>query len=92
MSGFDLHDNLRPAWESQGKYAIDLFTEKTLEIIRNRDVDKPFFAMVSHLAPHTGRKGIELEVPNVEHTNRTYGYIDDQQRRLYAGKVIYMMF
>ncbi|MHC4871254.1 MAG: sulfatase family protein [Planctomycetota bacterium] len=33
-------------------YTTDLITEKTIEVLENRDKDKPFFMMCHHKAPH----------------------------------------
>lgn len=33
-------------------YATDIITDKTLAFIENRDVEKPFFVMCHHKAPH----------------------------------------
>lgn len=84
--GFDLRDNLKPARSFRGKHATDLFTEKAIEVIKTRDKNVPFFLMVSHLAPHTGKNGTDLEVPDVPEAHRRFHYIKEEQRRLYAGE------
>ena len=84
--GFDLRDNLEPAWSFKGTYATDLFTEKAIDIIKTRDKNVPFFLMVSHLAPHTGKNGTDLEVPDVPTAHKRFRYIREEQRRLYAGE------
>ena len=33
-------------------YATDIITDKTLDYIKNRDKDRPFFVMCHHKAPH----------------------------------------
>jgi arylsulfatase B len=42
------------------------------------------FLMVSHLAGHAGRGGIEPGVPDADSTNTKYRYISNPRRRLYA--------
>lgn len=84
FNGFDLHDNYRPAFSLSGRYATDLFTEKSVEIIENHDQKRPLFLIINHLAAHTGKNGSELEVPNVDDAMENYQYIEEPQRRLYA--------
>ncbi|XP_057664046.1 arylsulfatase B-like [Diorhabda carinulata] len=87
FTGFDLHDNFTPKWELKGQYATDLFTKKSLEIIKNHRVEKPLFLMLAHLAGHTGYDGIELGVPDAVTANRKYHYIKSIERRSYADLV-----
>ncbi|XP_044260600.1 arylsulfatase B-like [Tribolium madens] len=84
IKGLDLHDQFEPVWGSQGRYATELFTEKSLEIIERHDVGVPLFMVVSHLAAHTGQNGTELGVPDVDQTNHKFAYIQAPRRRLYA--------
>ncbi|XP_066153616.1 arylsulfatase B-like [Euwallacea fornicatus] len=83
-TGLDLHDGIKSQWQYQGKYATDLFTEKSLEVIDNHDSDKPLFLYVGHLAAHTGVNGTELGVKNLTETDLKYSYIEDAMRRRYA--------
>lgn len=42
---------------------------------------------LSHLAAHTGSsEGSGLEIPDDLDVNKTFSYIRDYERRLYAGK------
>ncbi|KAH0816881.1 hypothetical protein GEV33_005910 [Tenebrio molitor] len=84
MEGFDLHNRLEAAWSDLGKYATSLFTDKAVEIIDNHNQSQPMFLVVSHLAGHAGRDGIELGVPDAASTKTKYPYISDPRRRLYA--------
>lgn len=82
MSGVDLHDEFEPV--TSGKYATELFTQKSAEILKRHDKNQPLFLMISHLAPHSGHRDT-LEVPNKEEELQKYSYIKEEQRRLYAG-------
>ncbi len=39
----------------KGKHSSELFADATINFIKNRDADKPFFAYVSYTAPHDPR-------------------------------------
>ncbi|CAH1131825.1 unnamed protein product [Ceutorhynchus assimilis] len=86
-SGLDLHDRFAPKWEYQGRYATDLFTEKSLQVIDNHNASEPLFLYLGHLAGHTGTNGTELGVPNITEAEEKYGYIEKPERRLYADIV-----
>ncbi|XP_064214439.1 arylsulfatase B isoform X2 [Tribolium castaneum] len=90
VKGLDLHDQFEPVWGSQGRYATELFTERSLDVIEGHDVRVPLFLVVSHLAAHTGQNGSELGVPDVDQTNHEFSYIQDPRRRLYAGVVSHL--
>jgi arylsulfatase B len=92
LQGFDLHDGFKSVWEGQGKYATELFTEKSIEVIEKHAVEEPLFLVVSHLAPHTGKNGNELEVPDATVTDAKYHYIEEPLRRNYAGKKLNKYF
>lgn len=85
-SGLDLHDRFKPQWEYQGKYATELFTKKSLEVIDSHNTSEPLFLYLGHLAAHTGANGTELGVPNINETEEKYSYIDEPMRRRFAGK------
>lgn len=86
FTGFDLHDGFVPQWQYKGRYATDVFSQKSLEIIEKHHTKKPLFLMVTHLAAHTGDDGFELGVPNATKTEETYHYIDQPERRRTAGE------
>lgn len=73
-------------WQYMGRYATELFSNKSLEVIEKHNTEEPLFLMVAHLAAHTGGDGVELGVPNITRTNEAYDYIKLEQRRRYAGK------
>lgn len=81
----DIHDGFKSDWDVQGKYATEVFTEKSLEIIDKHNKENGLFLVVAHLAPHVGKNGIELEVPNKTVADSQFFYIKDKKRRLYAG-------
>jgi len=65
-----------------------IFTEdvdKVIKLCKNHG--KPMFLLVSHLAVHTGVPGPNvLEVSNKTHNDIRFNYIENKERRLYAGK------
>lgn len=83
-TGFDLRMNGEPAWEYQGQYATEVFTNKAVSIIKGHDVIKPLFLMISHLAPHAANEGKLLEAP--QKTINKFRHIADGNRRTYAGE------
>lgn len=87
LRGFDLWHNFTDAWSDKGTYATDLFTKKALEVIQEQNVKVPLFLMLNHLAVHTGDDDI-VEVKDEKLMNKTFGYIENLERRRYAGKSI----
>lgn len=85
MTGLDLHDDFEPVWSTQGVYATETFTKKAVEFINDYNDTAPYFLVISHLAPHAGFNDL-LEVPDIEDTNKKYGYVPDSNRRLSIGK------
>lgn len=91
MIGKDARRGLERAGnEMVNRYATDVFTEEAQNIIKlSKHKDKPMFLMVSHLAVHSGNAGPNLlEVSNKTLNNERFGYIKNEDRRLYAGKNI----
>lgn len=85
-----MHNNFQPDFETVGKYATDLFTDRAIKLINTHDYKQPLFLLVSHLAPHTGKLDEEtnntvLEEKSAYKMNRRFGYIPDVKRRRYAG-------
>lgn len=76
-----------PQWALKGRYATDLFTEKSLQIIEEHNPEQPLFLMLSHLAAHTGDNGTELGVPDYNSTEFKYSYIKSDVRKRYADIV-----
>lgn len=82
-TGFDLRRDAYPAWDLQGRYATDVFTEQAVQIIRNHPDNKALFLMISHVAPHAANDGKLLEAP--QQTIDKFRHIIDSNRRTYAG-------
>jgi hypothetical protein len=75
---------METAWQFDGQYATDVFTNASVNTIRNHNRSLPLFLYVAHLAVHTGNAGKPLEAPQEAVNNFTY--IPDPNRRTYAGK------
>lgn len=89
MTGKDARRGFERAGnEMAERYATEVFTEEALKIIASHKHKKnPMFLMVSHLAPHTGNPGPNiLEVSNKTYNDMKFSYIENENRRLYAGK------
>lgn len=84
-SGYDMRNNLDISWDTNGKYATDLFTEKAVELIKRHNKSVPMFMMLSHLAPHTANENDPMQAPEDE-INK-FNYITDKKRRVYAAMV-----
>jgi len=50
------------AWDLEGEYATDVFTNEAVRIIEE-DQSRPLFLYLSHLAVHAGNSGKLLEAP-----------------------------
>ncbi|XP_033124047.1 arylsulfatase B-like [Anneissia japonica] len=75
----DFRRNFEPQWQYNGTYPTNLYNEEAVDLINNKDPDKPMFMWLSNQAPHA-----PLEVP--EHYSEPYrDIIKDEQRRSYAG-------
>jgi arylsulfatase B len=72
------------AWNLEGQYATEVFTDEALRIIQQHDEYRPLFLYLSHLAVHAGNAGKLLEAPQ-EVINR-FRHIKEPNRRTYAGK------
>jgi hypothetical protein len=72
------------AWELDGQYATDVFTDECVNIIRAHNGSRSLFLYVSHLAVHAGNVGKSLEAPQQLINN--FSYIPDPNRRTLAGK------
>lgn len=55
--------------------------------IKAHNKKEPLFLFLSHLAGHSGKDSLELEVPNISENDRELSYIKDVDRRRYAGIV-----
>ncbi|XP_069701952.1 arylsulfatase B-like [Periplaneta americana] len=82
--GYDLHRNMNTSWTEKGRYATDVFTQEAVNLILSHNTSRPLFLKLSHLAVHSGRDTMLLEVPNLEEALRKFDYIPDTQRRIFA--------
>jgi arylsulfatase len=60
----------QPILFPEGKYSTDVYTEKMIEFIKDRQAGKPFFAMLTYTSPHW-----PLQVP-VEYLDKYKGKYD----------------
>ncbi|XP_016893937.1 arylsulfatase B-like [Cynoglossus semilaevis] len=73
--------NTRAAPEYNGQYSAELFSQKAASVIENHENhEKPFFLYVSLQSVHE-----PLQVP--DHYLEPYGFIEDPDRKMYAGMV-----
>ncbi|KAK3087860.1 hypothetical protein FSP39_011626 [Pinctada imbricata] len=79
LCGMDLRENLNPANYS-GIYSTHLFSERAINIIRNKPSSKPMFMYLAFQAVHA-----PLQVPD-RYIN-PYLHIKDKNRRTYAAMV-----
>ncbi|XP_075728124.1 arylsulfatase B-like isoform X2 [Rhipicephalus microplus] len=81
--GLDLWHNLEADRSKSGNYTTQLFTEKAIEILKNRDRSKPLFLYLAHLAVHVGNFYALFEAPDryIE-LNR---HIENSKRRHFAA-------
>lgn len=92
MSGKDARRGFdRVGNEMVDRYTTEVFTEEAIKVIEScKHQDKPMFLMVSHLAVHTGDPGPNLlEVSNKTYNDIRFNYIENDNRRLYAGNLYY---
>jgi len=80
-----MHRNEAVALDVNGIYATEIFTRETENIIRSHDKTKPLFIDLSHMAVHAGKDGTLVEVEDEAANNKTFGFIQDPQRRRMAG-------
>lgn len=66
---------MRVAWEYEGDYATDTFTEESLKILEEHDQDTPLFLLVSHMAPHGPVQAPEKLLKRFQHlSTKDYPY------------------
>lgn len=80
--GYDMYSSKAggPVNDSYGEYATHLFTRKSVEAIRNRNKEKPFFLYLAHFAVH-----IPVQVP--AEYQKLFSHIKSRKRQRYAGMV-----
>lgn len=67
------------------QYITDLITEKAESIIMNHDQKKPLYLQLAHAAAHSSDTEAVMEVRNIKEVNSTLSYIEDFNRRKFAG-------
>ncbi|XP_052256156.1 arylsulfatase B-like isoform X1 [Dreissena polymorpha] len=80
MCGTDLRNNTDPADQYKGFYSTHLFANRVIDIISKHEDDKPLFIYVPFQAVHS-----PLQVPEIY--EEQYWFINDRDRRTYAGMV-----
>lgn len=75
--------NINLAWDTQGQYATDLFTDVAVEKIQKHNQSQPLFLYLSHLAAHAGNVELTRQAPEEEIAK--FAYIKDPKRRAYAA-------
>lgn len=92
VKGYDLHrDDLQrlSVVQDNHEYFIDLITNEAVKIIKENGNKQPLFLQIAHLAVHSsGLKDHPMEVRNQTEVDQTFIYIDDVERRKYAGKFV----
>ncbi|XP_064490165.1 arylsulfatase B-like [Ornithodoros turicata] len=83
--GLDMHHNLEQDKSQLGNYATNLFTERAIDVLKNRDKTKPMFLYLAHLAVHTGSGYNILDAP-YDYVQK-FAYIKDDKRRVFAAMV-----
>ncbi|XP_047023632.1 arylsulfatase I-like [Helicoverpa zea] len=81
--GFDFWRGFEHADDLFGQYATDIYTEEAIKVVKAHNKSEPLFLMVSHSAMHSGNPSEYLRAPD-EVIDR-FQYINDTQRRKYAG-------
>lgn len=85
--GYDLHEdvagNLSVKYSQE--YMTDVITERAEDIISSHDRSRPLYLQLAHLAVHASDSKEVMEVRDMEEVNATLGYIEDFNRRKFAG-------
>lgn len=81
--GLDLWHNLEADRSKSGNYTTELFTEKAIEIFKNRDRSKPLFLYLAHLAVHVGNFYALFEAP--DRYIQLNQHINNHKRRHFAA-------
>lgn len=71
------------AWDTQGQYATDLFTDVAVDIIHKHNPVQPLFLFCSQLAAHAGNVELTKQAPDAEIAK--FAFIKDKNRRAYAA-------
>ncbi|KAL8592863.1 hypothetical protein ACOMHN_050691 [Nucella lapillus] len=70
--GYDFHDDVSPdsyrvAWEGNGTYSTELFTDRAVEIVENHDTSTPLFLFLSYQAVHGPLEVPDSYLPRCQH-------------------------
>ncbi|XP_076234561.1 arylsulfatase B [Calliopsis andreniformis] len=86
-TGHDLHDDVagKLSVGYSHKYLTDLITDKAENIIANHNRMKPLYLQLAHVAVHSSDSEDVMEVRDMKEVNSTLGYIQDFNRRKFAG-------
>ncbi|KAG8456519.1 hypothetical protein GDO86_002341 [Hymenochirus boettgeri] len=76
----DLLDGEVPTSDYRMKYSTHIFTERAVDLIANHNLEKPLFLYLAYQAVHE-----PMQVP--EKYTEPYTFIQDNNRRVYAGMV-----
>ncbi|KAG8456523.1 hypothetical protein GDO86_002344 [Hymenochirus boettgeri] len=76
----DLRDGEIPTSDYRMKYSTHIFTERAVDLIANHNLEKPLFLYLAYQAVHE-----PMQVP--EKYTEPYTFIQDNNRRVYAGMV-----
>ena len=52
MTGYDLRTNTTPAWEYEGRYSTEIFSQKAKDIMQNHDKTKVHLTASTHYTTH----------------------------------------
>lgn len=89
--GYDFYFNEEVDRSNEGLYITDLLTKRAIDIIENTDDKQPFFIYFAHSAMH--RANDDNPLPAKKEDIDYYSFIENPERRLYAGKLnLYFMF
>ncbi|XP_077513068.1 arylsulfatase B-like [Amblyomma americanum] len=84
-TGLDFWTGTEPNLADSGVYSTNLYTRRAQELIRNRQKDKPMFLLLSYQAAHGTGGPDPLQAPK-ENIDK-FSYIEEEERRCYAGMV-----
>ncbi|XP_026738978.1 arylsulfatase I [Trichoplusia ni] len=81
--GFDFRRGYEVADDLFGQYVTDIYTKEAVKLITRHNKSEPLFLMVSHSAMHSGNPSEFIRAPDA--VIDKFKYINDTQRRKYAG-------
>ncbi|EFN75189.1 arylsulfatase B isoform X2 [Harpegnathos saltator] len=83
--GMDMRRNFTVAWDTMGKYSVDLYTDEAVRLINTHNTDNPMFLYLAQIAPHAGNAN-QLPQALPEEIEK-FSYIIDPKRKRYAAVV-----